>query len=397
MKRNLIAIAVLLVLAVVTFLALRETPDGQRQAAREVLEPVPAERLDRVEIRRNEGSGTSLREERIVLIRREGDWRMVEPVDYALNPTSVSRMTEALAGLKVVDLVAENRAKHHVLEVDDELGVEVKALGGGEVLAHFIVGVSRNNLTYVRLPGQDGVYRITGSHRATFNKSSKNLRDKAVFALDDDSVTRMAFANASGELTLERSGEGEAAAFAPVGVAIRNFDGRKAGSIAKMLTSLSARDFVDGQPAAEETGLGPDAPRVVFDARKDGEPVQVTLWLGRETEQDRNTHLKTSLTGDQVFLVSSHMVKRLQAKADDFARTDEELAKEEERRQKAEAARAAGGHEHGAPGLGPAGVPGMMPPAMAGQPGGQQIPPEVMEKIRKQMQKSGVQAPPPTE
>jgi hypothetical protein len=396
MKRNIIAIAVLAALGVAAFLVLREPPDRERQAARAAIGAVPAERLDRVEIRRNEGSGATLREESIVLVRKDGAWRMEQPVDYALNPTSAERMVEGLAGLKVVDLVAENKAKHHVLEVDDELGVEVKALAGGEVLAHFIVGVSRNNMTYVRLPGKDEVYRIAGSHRATFNKSAKNLRDKTILKFDDDSVSRIAFANAAGELVLERRGEGAAAAFVPVGVEIRNFDERKAGSIAKMLTSLAARDFVDGQPPAEETGLSAEGTRVVFDAKKDGNPVQVTLWLGRETEQDRNTHLKTSLTGEQVFLVSSHMVKRLEAKADDFARTDEELAKEEERRKKAEEVKAAGGHEHGVPGLGPGAPQGMMPPAMGGQPGGQQIPPEVMEKIRKQMEKSAAQTPPPS-
>jgi hypothetical protein len=393
MKRNIIAIVVLVALGVATFLVLREPPDPARQAARAALGPVPVDRLDRLEIRRNEGSGASLHEESIVLVRKEGEWRMAEPVDYALNPTSVERMTEALAGLRTVDIVAENKAKHHVLEVDDELGVEVKALGGGDVLAHFIVGVSRNNMTYVRLPGKNEVYRVSGSHRATFNKSAKNLRDKTILKLDDDSVSRIAFANAAGQLTLERKGD-DAAAFAPVGVEVPNFDERKAGSIAKMLTSLSTRDFVDGQPTAEETGLGPDAASVAFDAKRDGSPVNVTLWLGREVEKDRQTHVKTSLTGEQVFLVSSHMVKRLEAKADDFARTDEEMAKEEERRKKAEEARAAGGPQRGMPGMGPGGGPGMMPPAMGGQPGGQQIPPEVLEKIRKQMAKSGVQTPP---
>jgi len=345
MRRIIIALAVFLVLVVVALVALREPADAPREAAASALDPVPIDRLDRVEIRRNEGSGSSLREESIVLVREEGDWRMIEPVEYAVNPTSAGRMVEALAGLRVVDLVAENRAKHHVLEVDDQLGVEVKALGGGQVLAHFIVGVSRNNLTYVRLPGGDEVYRITGSHRATFNKSARNLRDKQILKLDQDSVSRITFNNRHGELVVAK-GEGAESAFAPVGVEIPNFDDGKVLSIARMLTGLAARDFVDGGPPAEETGLGPEASRVVFEATDKGNPVTVTLWLGAETEKDRQMHLKTSLTGEQVFLVSSHMVKRLEASAEDFARTDEEMATLEKRRRQAEEAEAAGHHHH---------------------------------------------------
>ncbi|MFO8071667.1 MAG: DUF4340 domain-containing protein [Polyangia bacterium] len=382
MIRNIVAVGVLVVLAVVAFLVFRETPDADKQKLDELIGPVPAGELDRIEITRHEGSGDSLREEKIVLEREGEGWRMKQPVDYAINPTSVERMTEALTGLDVVDAISENPDKHHVLEVDDELGIEVKALGAGETLAHLVVGVNRNNMTYVRLPGEDTVYRVTGSHRPTFNKSAKNLRDKKVLDLDDDSVARIEFHNEQGELVLERRGEGEEAELVPVDtdteIEIENFDQRRARSIARTLTGLSARDFADGDPSESETGLGEDAARVVFQAEKDGESLEVTVRIGKE--KDRKRYLTTSLS-DQVFLVSKHMVERLVASADDFSRTDEEVAEEEERRRKAEQARKAREAGQMPPGMG-----GQMPPGMGGKPGGQQIPPEVMKKIRKKME-----------
>ncbi len=389
MIRNIVAVGVLVVLGVAAFLVFRETPDAGKQKLDELIEPVAAGVLDRIEITRHEGSGDSLREEKIVLEREGEDWRMKQPVDYAVNPTSVERMVEALTGLDAVDAISENPDKHHVLEVDDELGIEVEALGAGETLADLIVGVNRNNMTYVRLPGGDTVYRITGSHRPTFNKSAKNLRDKKVLDLDDDSVARIEFYNEHGELVLERRGEGEGeeAELVPLDpeTEIENFDQRHAKSIARTLTGLSARDFADGDPPVSETGLGEDAARVVFEAEKDGEPIEITVRIGKE--KDRKRYLTTSLS-DQVFLVSKHMVERLAASADDFSRTDEEVAEEKERRRKAEQARKAreaGQMPQGMGGRMPQGMGDRMPPGMGGGPGGQQIPPEVMEKIKKKM------------
>jgi hypothetical protein len=390
MVKIIVAVCVLVVLGLVAFFVFREAPDEEQQAVEKILEPVPLDRLSRIEINRNEGSGESLREEAIVFTRKDGGWRMTAPVDYAVNPRSLERMEEALSGLYVVDAIAENKKKHHVLEVDDELGVEVKAMDGKEVLAHFIVGVTRHNMTYVRLPGEDTVYRIKGSHRPTFNKSVKNLRDKTVLKLDRDTVSKVTFTNEEGELTFERvtEGEGEEAkvSYRPVGVEIQNFHTRKATSIAKSLTGLSARNFVDEDPGLEVTGLTPDAAKVVFDAEEGGKTGSYTLWIGAENEKERQTYIKTSQS-DQIFLVSSHMVKRYRAKADDFARTDEEVVAEEERLKKAEEHRRA--HEaQAAGGMG-------MPPAMGGQPGQQQIPPEIMKQIQEQMAKQGKQPPPP--
>jgi hypothetical protein len=384
MARIIIAVAVLVVLGLVAFLVFHDdTVEEERQQIVEILPAVDLDQLDRIEVNRHEGSGDSLREEAIVLAKTGDEWRMLEPVDYAINPRSIERMEEALGGLRVIDAIAENKKKHHVLEVDDELGVEVKAKAGDETLAHFIVGVTRHNMTYVRLPGSDTVYRIKGSHRPTFNKSVKNLRDKTVIKLDRDTVTKVAFVNEHGELKIERVGEGEEAAFQPVGVEIQNFNARKAKSIAGSLTGLSARLFVDEDPGPEITGLGPDAPKVVFEASKDGKPGTYTLWIGKEKEEDRQTHVKTSIS-DQIFLVSSHMIKRYQAKADDFARTDDEVVQETERMKKAEEHRAM--HEAGK---------GPMPPAMSGQPGGQQIPPHIMKQIQEQMAKQPPAGAPP--
>ena len=396
MKKNIIALVVLAVLGVVAFFIFREPPTekGEQEEA-PLIGPVSSDKLDRLDIVRHEGTGATLREENIVLEKVGGNWRMTKPVEYAVNTISVLKMVDALAEMRIIDVISENKAKHHVLEVDDEMGIEVTASGGGTELAHFIVGVARKGMTMVRVPGSDKVYRSNGSFRITFNKRADNLRDHTVTKLDRDSVSRIKFFNEHGELELvrkgEEKGEGEVElpVFEPVGVEIQNFNTRAALGISRSLTGLSTKEFVDDKPGDEVTGLGEGAARVEFDAMKDDKKGTFTIWLGNRDEKKRLIYMK-STEKDQIFLVSMHLVARYMAKADDFARTDEQVAQQEKARKKASEHGKMHGNHAGMgnqmpPGFSPGGMPGK------GGAGGQEIPPDIMRKLQEQMKKQGAQ------
>jgi hypothetical protein len=378
MRKIIIAVVVLAALGAAVFVALREKPDVEREAVKKVLVPLPITRVNRIEIKRHEPSQDPVDDEFITLELKGDTWRMTKPVDYAVNKTSVDKMLEVFGGLKTIDVISENKAKHAVLEVDDALGIEVKAFGGGTQLADFIVGVSRGDMTMVRLPGSDKVYRVQGSFRQMFNKSAKNLRDHAVTQLDRGSVTRVKITSPEGEFEMSRKEAGEGVKFEPAGAPIQNFDWRRADGLANALTGLSTRDFVDQPIADDVSGLGTGALRIEFDAAKEKVKGTYTVWIGKELEKERQTYVKTSLS-DQVFLIASHIIARFKTKAEDFARTDQQVADEEKRRQEAEAH--ARMHEDSAQG------------AAAAQAGGQSIPPEVLEKLKAQMGAQGKGAP----
>ncbi|MCK9460419.1 MAG: DUF4340 domain-containing protein [Proteobacteria bacterium] len=383
MRKIIIAVVVLAALGAAAFLALREEPDAARQSAKSALVPLPAERLSRIEIKRHEPSQDPMDDEFITL-EREGDvWSMTKPVAYPVNATSVAKMVEALGALKTIDVISDNKAKHAVLEVDDALGIEVKAFDGEKQLAGFIVGVSRGDMTMVRLPGKDEVYRVKGAIRTTFNKSVKNLRDHTVTKLDRGSVVRVRITGPEGVFEMAKKGDGKDAKFEPVGDPIQNFDTRKADGLANALTGLSARDFVDAPVTDDVSGLGEGAMRVVFEAAKDGVKGTFTVLIGKTLEKERETYVKTSLS-DQVFLVASHIVSRFKTKAADFARTDEQVADEEKRRKEAEDHTRM--HEDHAQ----AGA--------AREAAGQSIPPEILEQLKAKMAnqpQGGQPAPPP--
>jgi hypothetical protein len=244
------------------------------------------------------------------------------------------------------------------------------ALQTDKQLLRIIVGKSAGNFTYVRLPEGDEVYRVLGSHRRDFDKTATSLRDKAVLELDARDIGRVTFLGEQGELVLAREKGKAENKWHPVGVQIENFNESKAEEILQTLGRLRASDFEDSAVPVEQSGMGDSAYKVIIELTRSGEPETITLWIGAEQEEKKATYLKTSKS-EQLFLVMTAIANRLRVTADDFARTDEQVAKDEEQKKKA--------RSNGMQGAG-------MPPGMGGSPGGQQqIPPELMKQIREQM------------
>ncbi len=326
MTKNLIAVCVLALLAGVAYFVFNKAPAQGTRAGLDVLKPVPVDRLDRIEILRHEGSGSTLREEIIVLEKAGDVWRMLKPVDYPANQAAVKVMVDVLAELKVMDTISERTEKHRALEVDDELGIVVTASAGDEVLSRFIIGATRLTITFIRIPASNAVYRTAGTYRSTFNQPSRSLRDRTVVKLDPSSVSEVRYINEGGTLTIVNKDQSEELAFEPKGIDIPNFNTHRATQNVRAISNLGARDFVDEPLGADITGLTETAPRVEIDTVRDQ---NLVVWIGNEKKETRQTYVKTSLS-DNIFLISSHFVSSMKAKASDFARSNEQVAKEKE-------------------------------------------------------------------
>ncbi len=370
MGKNLIAVAILIVLGVIALFVVRDRPSSKKEKAASAIASYSVDKLDEVRILRTEGTGEAAAKENIVLVKTGDTWKMVEPIAYPVEENPVEYLAETLGKLKVIDIISDNKSKHALFGVDEKLGVEMVALQRDKQLLHIIVGKSTGNFTYVRLPESDEVYRVLGSHRRDFDKSATSLRDKTVLDLKVADIGKVTFIGKHGELVLARE-EGKAGAkLQPVGVQIKNFNESKAAGILRTVGRLRTREFVDSALPNEQSGLGDDADKIIIELTGSGEPETITLWLGADKEENKVTYLKTSQS-DQLFLIMTAIADRIRVAADDFARTDDELAKDEEQKKKA----------------GANGMPGTaMPQGMGGTPGGQQqIPPEVMKQIREQM------------
>lgn len=379
MKKNLIAIAVFALLGIATaVLFLR--PDGKSGLAdpsKAPIVPLAKDQVDSIRIERTDGLGDKAVQENILLSKTDGAWRMAEPVDYAVETSPVERMVELLSDIKYVDVISQNPAKHAELEVSEDKGVKITVSGGGKELLGLLIGKTASGMSYVRLPGSDEVHRVTGYLRGAFNRSAKTLRDKKITSLDPESVSKVEVSHAGQQLVLESKLDGETKTVSPVGANINNFNEDSAKALLRTLATLSAREFVDEQRPIEETGLDETATQLIMTAKTGEEEKILTLLVGKDTEDGSQTYVQ--LEGQpQVFTLSKSAAEKLRVTPSSFARTDEEMAKEEERRQKA---------AESAINMPPGGMPGM-----GGMPGGGQIPPDVMRQIQAQMAAQGAGA-----
>ncbi len=322
--KNLIALGVLLVLGITAFLLFQEKPNVEQKKAEQAIKPLDAEKIDEVRIKRLEGIGDNKKEESYTIKKKDGKWRMTAPVDYQVVESSVETMTKSLSDLSVIDIISENPSAHDKFDVDDKKGIDMTALSGGQELLHILIGGSGNGVTYVRFPGKNEVYRMQGSFRFNFDRSTKSLRDKTIIKTEVEGVKTATFGQGPNALVLEKIGEGKELSVKPVGKEIKNFDAPKATGVLRTLVNLNALDFADGDLSEEILGFtGPEAFTVFVDAEEEGKPYQATLTLGNKFEDKAQVYVKSSLS-DQVFIIAEYTANRLRAKAEDFVKAEEE-------------------------------------------------------------------------
>lgn len=358
-----------------------------------------------IEITRPEDDGQAVR-----LERREGEWFITAPMEVRADQSAVSTALDKLDELEVRGIAASNPEFHERLEVDPEHGVHVVARGeDGEALADLWLGAYRSGNTLVRLEGDDRVVQVRGSIKFAFNKALRDWRDRAVLTLEADDVREVAWVGPNGTFRFARAAaaegesepgewamteisyvpaapEAEAAAEAdappprrppppPVEpTALTTIEGFQASKVRSMISSLArmrASDFAAADVTPEAAGIGPTSARVTLTvAPAEGEegPQTFTVVLGSEASAERHDFYAQREGDETIYVISRFLGERISPTAESFTQA---ATPEAEPAGEGEAPPDMGG-----------GMPGM--------PGGGQLPPEVMEQIRRQLEQQGL-------
>lgn len=386
-----------------------DTPDREADRASDFPD-LERDSIATIEITRPEDDGQAVR-----LERREDQWFITAPIEVPADQSAVSTVLDKLAELEVTGIAASNPSFHERLEVDAEHGVHVVARGAdGEALADLWLGAYRAPNTLVRLEGQDEVVQVRGSIKFAFNKALREWRDRSILALEADDVREVAWTGPNGTFRFVRgapapAAEGEEAAApgpgewemaevsyvpapeAPPAAAegetpppaapadttprttIEGFQPSKVRSMVASLARMRASDFAAPDVTPESAGFGPSSPRVTLTlpplegAPAEGEEATQThtVILGHEASAESHDFYAMREGDPTIFVVSRFLGERVHPTATSFT-------------QSAPAAPPEG--EGGAPEAG----------AMPGMPGGGQLPPEVMEQIRRQLEQQGL-------
>jgi len=196
------------------------------------------------------------------LERRDGGFRLVEPLDFAVDRTTVEGLVGALAETKSEAVIeapqdaavyglgdAGHTVRFGVADAEHALTVGDKTPVGGQ--------------TYARREGEPAVYTIP-THRANaLRRSLTDLREKRVLRFDRETIERAELSWPGGGVALEKGEDGWRVT-APVEDAA---DAEAVDALLSDLSFLRAEGFVDAPPPDPELGLD----RPAFEAKLTGE------------------------------------------------------------------------------------------------------------------------------
>jgi hypothetical protein len=209
------------------------------------------------------------------LARREGSWRVVEPVDFPADAATADGMAGALATL----------ASEAVLE--DPQPPEVYGLGEGARVVRFGVGGAERVLrigkktplganSYAATGDDPAVYTVATFKTTAFDKPLDDLRERRPMRFERDDVARIEAEWVGGRVVLEKQGE----AWKLVEPLADDADEDTVETLLADLAFLRAAGFVDEPPPPAEVGLERPEYRVVLSGTGAGAPPLAELAIG---------------------------------------------------------------------------------------------------------------------
>ena len=290
---------------------------------------------------------------RVVLLKVEDSWRVMEPVEAAADQNNVDSALNRLADLEISRIVATKPDHYERLQVDEASAVRVTVKAGDETLSELFVGKYGNGMTMVRIDERSEVFGASGSLRYAFDRELKAWRDRKVVNVKPEDVQSIRFEGPKGTFAFERDGDAWVARKG--NKALGDFDSKQVSGTVSTAARLVASDFAASDISEARAGL--TEPRATVTLTSTGNPDPIVLELGASTDQGDELYLRRR--GEPtIYVISQYLADRLQPDAAAFQ----------------------------APSTPPPGSPA--PPPAGPATGGQQqpqLPPEVMEQLREQI------------
>lgn len=233
----------------------------------------------------------SLTQDRTVtLSREETSWKVTGDAagdSYPADDGSIQRAIEQLNGLNVKSVATRDPEKYTRFKVDST-GTKVSLYNNNDLLSSIIIGapqvVGRREFnSYVRPVDDKAVYAVEGFLSSTFNRDVEDWRDKVVWDVERDKISRIDFMfPADSSYSVERAGENNWISREDT---LKQYE---ISSILNRLSTLRASGFVDSLSAGN-FGTELYAIQLLLD-----NGVQKTLRLKLPGEEATNFHAVAS-------------------------------------------------------------------------------------------------------
>jgi hypothetical protein len=268
---------------------------------------VEADKIDELEIKSESGDKTTLR-------RKGTDWEIVQPVAAPSDQATVSGITSNLSSLEIQRVLDEKPADLKEFGLaEPRVEVAFKANGQQRRLQLGQKTPSGTDV-YAKLGDDPKVFLVSSYLDSTFNRTTFDLRDKAVLKLDRDKIDNMEV-TASGRTTRfeKKSGEWQIAQ-PPSGRA-------DAGAIDGLVSRVSGVQMKSVVPDASDLKkFGLDKP--VASVRLGSGSSQATLAIGGPAEGDSGGVYARDLSRPTVFTIEASLLDDLKKDPSEYRQKD---------------------------------------------------------------------------
>jgi len=186
-------------LAALLLLILLPKVAPERKGYPDSLAAVDTARVERVELAKGD--------QRTVLEKRNGLWRVTQPVDWAADRAAVDRLLGALADLAVVAKVQDNDgyAEDGRFQLDDAQALRLSVRAGGEDLLAARVGKASADFTtgFARYEDRPEIYRTAQNLGSRLSPQSSRWIDKVVYKEEPEQLAAVELVRADGTLRFD--------------------------------------------------------------------------------------------------------------------------------------------------------------------------------------------------
>jgi len=208
LRSTIALLAVLLGLGAYIYFVTWKRPEGGAEVAKErVFVSLDADKIDEIKVKSESGDTTTVK-------KTKATWQVAEPIMVKADDMQAGAIATNLSTLEATRVVDENPVDLKEYGLDSpRITIEFKASGDktyGDYHRLFIGGKSpTGGDLFARRDADKRVVLVAGYTEPIFNRSTFDLRDKAVLAFDREKVDRIAVsATTSKPLSIELAKEG---------------------------------------------------------------------------------------------------------------------------------------------------------------------------------------------
>lgn len=307
--RNTLVLA-LIVAALGAYLWLVERPAVEKEAQKKTLLAFDRDKISAVELEYPD---------RTIKLARTGDkWKLVAPIDAEADPATVKSLIGAIADAELKKTIDEKPESLAPFGLDKPTTVVSLTLEDGSAVPKLLVGKATpvGYSAYAKVADQPAVLLTTSAFHTGVKKEVKDLRDKTVLPLEEDTVQEVRIARGDEpEIVLQKEAEGWAVA-KPVAA---KADPQQVRSYLSTLRAMRAVGFVDEPQSPPEQKYGLTPPRMTVTLAVGGDRAEKKLLVGGSSEDAAKKEIYVARgEGGPVFTVGDHLLTSLGKKPADF-------------------------------------------------------------------------------